>query len=121
MIRTTTNVKGGSGYVRNITFENIKLIQADNSIIIDQHYGTKNPNNEAVSLEISDVIFKGFEGTSANEKAIRLNCSSNGCFNIRLEDINIVSSKPNKKAKASCQNAHGIVQNVTPHVSCMLQ
>ncbi|CAL0324375.1 unnamed protein product [Lupinus luteus] len=113
--------EGGSGYVRKISYENIKLENTRNPILIDQHYSTKNPNNGVTSLEISDVTFKGFKGTSADEKAITLNCSSNGCFNIKLDQINIVSSNPQKKAQASCSNAHGIVGQVIPDVPCMLK
>ncbi|CAL0324378.1 unnamed protein product [Lupinus luteus] len=114
-------VEGGSGYVRKISYENIKLENAHNPIIINQHYGTEKSNNGVTSLEISDVTFKGFKGTSADEKAITLNCSSNGCFNIKLDQINIVSSNPQKKAQASCSNAHGIVGQVIPDVPCMLE
>ncbi|XP_019463165.1 PREDICTED: probable polygalacturonase At3g15720 [Lupinus angustifolius] len=113
--------EGGSGYVRNIIFEDIILIEAKNPIIIDQHYGSKNANIEVVSMPISDVTFRGFEGTCAKEKAINLNCSSNGCFNIILDQINIVASNPKKKAQAFVTNVHGIVQNVIPKVYGMLE
>ncbi|KAE9611156.1 putative polygalacturonase [Lupinus albus] len=113
--------EGGSGYVRKVTFEDIKLIKTGYPIVIDQHYGTKNPNKNAGSLQISEVTFKGFEGTSADGRAISLSCSSNGCFNIILDQINIVSSNPKMKAQASCNNAHGRVGKVIPNVPCMLK
>jgi len=34
-------MQGGSGYARKITFEEIILQNAKNSIIIDQYYGIK--------------------------------------------------------------------------------
>ncbi|XP_061371826.1 probable polygalacturonase At3g15720 [Gastrolobium bilobum] len=104
---------GGSGYARKITFEQITLIKAHNPILIDQYY------NDVV--KVSEVTYRGFEGTSADEQAINLNCSSLGCFNLVLDQINIVSSQPGKKTYASCNNAHGIVGSTTPRVSCLLK
>ncbi|KAE9611159.1 putative polygalacturonase [Lupinus albus] len=113
--------EGAPGYARKISFENIILIDAENPIIIDQHYGTKHPNNNSVSMPVSDITYRGFEGTCAKQKAINLNCTINGCYNITLDQINIVSSDPKKKAQAFTINAHGKVHNVIPHVSGMLE
>ncbi|XP_061350709.1 probable polygalacturonase At3g15720 [Gastrolobium bilobum] len=101
--------QGGSGYARKITFEQITLIRVHHPILIDQHYPTQHPT----------VTYRGFEGTSANDNAINLNCSPLGCFNIVLDQIDIVSSKPGKKTYASCKNAHGIVGSTTPSVHCL--
>ncbi|CAL0324376.1 unnamed protein product [Lupinus luteus] len=109
------------GYARKITFEDIILIKTKNAIIIDQHYGTKHPHKDAVSMPVSDVTFRGFKGTCAKGQAINLNCSTNGCFNITLDEINIVSSEGKKKARAFVTNAHGKVHNVIPEVSGMLE
>ncbi|XP_047181514.1 probable polygalacturonase At3g15720 [Vigna umbellata] len=89
---------GGSGYARKITFEDIMLQDVQNSIIIDQ----------------------GFNGTSASEKAINLNCSPSGCFNITLDQIYIVSSKSSQLAYAFCKNiANGTIGSTVPKVSCI--
>ncbi|CAJ1948706.1 unnamed protein product [Sphenostylis stenocarpa] len=98
-------VPGGSGYARNITFENITLTQARNPIIIDQYYDRKYLTN--ASVKVSDVTFSRFNGTSEKELAITLNCSSSGCFNIALDHINIVSAQPEKPVSCFCNNAHG--------------
>jgi len=37
-------MQGGSGYARKITYEEIILEDVQNSIIIDQFYGIKTPN-----------------------------------------------------------------------------
>ncbi|KAK7287270.1 hypothetical protein RIF29_00468 [Crotalaria pallida] len=111
--------EGGSGYARKITYEHITLIEADNPIVIDQHYSALHlMANQGV--RVSDVTYRGFHGTSANDNAINLDCSSTGCFNLLLDQINIISSKPGKKTHASCNNAHGRVENVNPNVSCIL-
>ncbi|ESW06317.1 hypothetical protein PHAVU_010G037700 [Phaseolus vulgaris] len=105
-------VPGGSGYARNIIFENITVIQAQNPIIIDQYYESRIPMSGA--LNVSDVIFRGFSGTSAKKNAINLNCSSSGCFDIVLDHIHIVSSLPGKPASCSCNNAHGTATDTVP-------
>ncbi|KAE9611160.1 putative polygalacturonase [Lupinus albus] len=112
---------GAPGFVRKITFEDIILIDAANPIIIDQHYGSKHPHKDAVSMPVSDVTFRGIKGTCVKDKAINLNCSINGCYNITLDQINIVSSEPKKKAQAFTINAHGKVHNVIPRVSGLLE
>ncbi|XP_014515465.1 probable polygalacturonase At3g15720 [Vigna radiata var. radiata] len=109
-------VPGGSGYARNITFENITIIDADNPIIIDQYYDSYG-KAESGALNVSDVIFRGFSGTSAKEKAITLNCCPSGCFDIVLDHVDIVSSKPGKPASCSCNNAHGKATNTVPECS----
>ncbi|XP_057451765.1 uncharacterized protein LOC130743535 [Lotus japonicus] len=97
-------VSGGSGYARKITFEKITLTKAGDPIIIDQYY----------AQEVSS-------GTSSDDIAINLHCSPPGCFNLVLDQINIVSSVPGKKTSASCQNAHGRVTSSVPSVPCLLR
>jgi len=63
------------------------------------------------------VTFRGFNGTSASDKAITLNCSSNGCFDIVLDDIDIVSSQSGKQVSCSSNNVHGRVTSTNPNCS----
>ncbi|XP_027337011.1 probable polygalacturonase At3g15720 [Abrus precatorius] len=95
-----------SGYARKITFEQIKLTDTRNPIIIDQYYGHN--ISSVYSYYLSDA------------KAIDLRCSKLGCFGIILDQINIVSAEQGKHAYASCKNAHGIVLSSIPSVSCLL-
>ncbi|XP_004510271.1 probable polygalacturonase At3g15720 [Cicer arietinum] len=107
---------GGSGYARNITFEQINLINVTYPIIIDQHYGVKDATESAVL--VSDVTYRGFSGTAFRDIAIKLLCSSLGCSNIVLDDINIVSSQIGKRVGAFCQNLNGTIESTVPKVSC---
>eukprot|EP00256_Glycine_max_P069206 XP_025983801.1 probable polygalacturonase At3g15720 [Glycine max] len=104
-------VPGGTGYAKRITFEKIKLIQTRNPIILDQFY-------HSVHLT---VTYRGFQGTSANDKAINLDCGPSGCFNIVLDQIDIVSSDTSKPAHCSCNNAHGTTTSTVPNCSCLLK
>ncbi|KOM58499.1 hypothetical protein LR48_Vigan11g153300 [Vigna angularis] len=111
--------KGGSGFARKITYEKITLRKAFNPIIIDQHYDYDGLKGGAV--KVSDVTFRGFEGTSGDEKTIDIDCDSSGCFNIVLEDINIASSEQGKPASCSCSNAHAITKSTTPNCNCLMK
>ncbi|XP_068478049.1 probable polygalacturonase At3g15720 [Phaseolus vulgaris] len=107
----------GSGYAREITFEEIKLIKAGNPIIIDQFYNDYSPKDEGV--EVSGITFRGFDGTCVRDKAITLNCGPQGCFNITLDEIKIVSHEEGKQVYCSGKNAHGTVTATTPNCSCL--
>ncbi|XP_027907637.1 probable polygalacturonase At3g15720 [Vigna unguiculata] len=109
---------GGSGYAKRITFEKITLNQFYNPIIIDQHY---NHMNAGGGVQVSEVTFRGFRGTSTNDRAINLGCGSPGCFNIVLDKIKIVSSQPRKPASCSCRNAHGRATSTVPNCNISLR
>ncbi|CAN8229697.1 unnamed protein product [Cochlearia groenlandica] len=97
---------GGQGVARNILYENITLINARYPIIIDQHYNCVGSNTKENGVKVSNVTFKYFEGTSASETAIMLDCEENEkCDHIVMEHINITSSKHDKELKAYCKFA----------------
>ncbi|XP_059654744.1 polygalacturonase ADPG1-like [Cornus florida] len=107
----------GKGYVRNVTFEDIKFDSVDNPIIIDQNYcGVRGTCKELpTGVHISDVTYKGLYGTSTTEVAINLNCSrSVSCTGISLESIKLTSAKAGKQATANCANARGKETGVLP-------
>lgn len=64
---------------------------------------------------MSGVTFRGFQGTSADDKAITLACGSKGCFDIVLDQVDIKSSKAGKPAACSCSNAHGRATSTVPN------
>ncbi|KAF5741644.1 hypothetical protein HS088_TW10G00648 [Tripterygium wilfordii] len=113
--------QGGSGFARRILFNEITLTNVTNPILIDQFYcpyGTC--INETSAVEVSDVSFIGFHGTSSTENAITLECSEiKGCSNIILDDINIVHVVPGQVTQASCFNAHGTSGVTTPAIDCL--
>ncbi|CAL0308580.1 unnamed protein product [Lupinus luteus] len=120
--------QGRSGFVRNVTFEKITILNTKNPIIINQDYQNimmKESKNKVVhigsgGLEISGVTFKDVKGTSASEVAITLNCnSSKGCHDIFMDDINLTSESSSSRITASCTNANGEETSVSPKVSCL--
>ncbi|XP_058746754.1 probable polygalacturonase At3g15720 [Vicia villosa] len=116
---------GGSGYARNITYEDIILIGVKNPIIIDQHYDAYNILNNArkvdrgsKAVKVSDVIFRNNHGTTISKDAIKLDCDVIGCTNILLEDINI-TSLDGEIPHASCNNAQGSCISCNINVPCL--
>ncbi|XP_028759741.1 probable polygalacturonase At3g15720 [Neltuma alba] len=110
--------KGGYGYARKITFEDITLVEARKPIIINQYYGGV---DEVTAVEVSDITYRNFKGTSATENATQLVCDVNrDCTDIVLDQINITSSQPGKATYASCENAHGTSSSSNvPDTDCL--
>ncbi|XP_042982587.1 probable polygalacturonase At3g15720 [Carya illinoinensis] len=113
--------KGGSGYARKISFENIRVRNSQNPIIIDQNYDPFGRNaGSQKAVKVSDVTFKNVRGTAAEELAIDLICSLGmGCTNILLDNIDIQSSIPGKRTYSRCNNVHGTARACNPVVPCV--
>ncbi|XP_042500092.1 probable polygalacturonase At3g15720 [Macadamia integrifolia] len=114
--------KGGSGYAKKISFEKITLTEVKNPIIIDQHYIDKNVYSpqDATDVEVSDVTYIGFHGSTTSKNAITLMCGDSvGCTNIVLDQINITSVVPGSGCSSTCSNAHGKATNCNPPISCL--
>ncbi|XVE89109.1 hypothetical protein DITRI_Ditri19aG0124100 [Diplodiscus trichospermus] len=116
--------QGGSGFAKKIVFENIKLINAYNPIIIDQYYcpTAKSCINKTSAVDVSGISFIAFRGTSMSNEAVKLSCSENhGCTNLLLDHINITSSVGSGGVvNSSCTNAHGRYMDSIPKVDCLL-
>ncbi|KAE8673545.1 Polygalacturonase [Hibiscus syriacus] len=114
--RTTNGVRiktwqGGSGYAKNIKFQNIMMHNVSNPIIIDQYYCDhhQSPCPKQVSaVQVSNVVYKNIRGTSASNVALKFNCSqTHPCQEIYLQNVAIKSSQEDKEehiAEASCSN-----------------
>ncbi|CAN1150948.1 Probable polygalacturonase At3g15720 [Linum perenne] len=114
--------KGGKGYVRRVSFEDITFVNAENPIIIDQEYFSEGspPSNNYV--EISDVTYTGVVGTSKDERAVYFNCvGGSGCKDIKVENVEIRSAVEGKLPIAVCNNAHGVsLGDRSPKISCLI-
>ncbi|KAL6212078.1 hypothetical protein ACLB2K_017299 [Fragaria x ananassa] len=109
---------GCNGHIRGISFMNIRLVQARNPIIIDQHYFSRRHAGNG-EIKVSDVTFRGFRGTSASDEAIILKCSNLWCTNIVMDHVNISSMIPGKPTYSYCENANGRSSFTTPDVPCL--
>jgi polygalacturonase len=87
------STQGGSGYAKDITFQNIVMDGVMNPIIVDQGYCDKAKPRRAQAgsaVEVSNVVFKDIRGTSVTKEAIKLDCSNNvPCHDITLQNIDL--------------------------------
>ncbi|KAK9145969.1 hypothetical protein Sjap_005872 [Stephania japonica] len=98
----------------NMTFENIKMKNVGNPIIIDQTYcpfvscSSQSPSR----VKISDISFRNIRGTTSSPVAVTLDCSKGiPCQGINLDNVHLtlVDQKTSQRgqkpsATAFCQN-----------------
>ncbi|WMV15176.1 hypothetical protein MTR67_008561, partial [Solanum verrucosum] len=119
-VRVKTWARPSNGFVRNVLFQHIVMVNVKNPIIIDQNYC---PNHESCphkgsGVKISDITYQDIHGTSATKVAVKLDCSkSNPCSGITLEDVNL--SYNDHPAKASCVNVSGRVSGLEKPANCL--
>ncbi|XP_010436294.2 PREDICTED: probable polygalacturonase At3g15720 [Camelina sativa] len=113
---------GGQGFVKNILYEDITLINARFPIIIDQRYNYSGQKQSAgaTAVKVSGVTYKYFKGTVvADVAAIKLDCDQkSGCDNIVMDNINITSSSPRTPLTSYCKFAHVISRFVSIPIKC---
>ncbi|KAF1930471.1 glycoside hydrolase family 28 protein [Didymella exigua CBS 183.55] len=108
---------GGSGEVKNITYDGMTVYNVDYAIEITQCYGQKNItlcNQFPSKLTISDVTIKNFKGTTSKKYdplVGYLQCSSpTVCSNINLSNIDVKS--PSGTDLFSCGSINGVENQV---------
>ncbi|KAJ0971935.1 hypothetical protein J5N97_019894 [Dioscorea zingiberensis] len=117
--------QGGSGYARDITFENINFTNVDHPIVIDQFYCdraiTQNCPIKPSAVKVSNVKYIGLTGTTTGDVAINLNCSESvPCTDILMDTVNIVGANAGTNGGSFCRNASGKKQGgVVPDVPCL--
>ncbi|CAI9118830.1 OLC1v1020457C1 [Oldenlandia corymbosa var. corymbosa] len=116
--------QGGRGYAKHIKFERVQSNGAKNPIIIDQFYcdHTKCTDHES-AVQIEDVTFRKFTGTSKKSVAVKFSCSKTvPCRNIIAEDIYLVSTDGKENTSSICENVKGTIYGrQVPKVSCLMQ
>ncbi|XP_038905664.1 polygalacturonase-like [Benincasa hispida] len=98
--------QGGSGYAKNIMFQNVVMKNVSNPIIIDQNYCDKKEScpEQNSAVKVSNVVYKNIRGTSASDDAIKFDCSKSfPCQEISLLGVHIVG-QGDEVATASCEN-----------------
>ncbi|KAF9666622.1 hypothetical protein SADUNF_Sadunf16G0247900 [Salix dunnii] len=90
--RIKTWASSTTGVASNFIYENIRMMNVGNPIIIDQDYCPYPPCDIKTPslIQIKDITFNNIWGTSESDVAVTLNCSRTvPCKNIRLKDINL--------------------------------
>eukprot|EP00253_Pinus_taeda_P013017 PITA_13017 len=113
--------QGGSGYARNIIFEDIVVHNVKNPIIIDQYYcDSASPCKiQSSAVQIQDVTYRNIQGTSSTDVAVNFSCSKTvACTGITLTNVEITSTTANK-VKSVCANALGMALGTILPPSCL--
>ncbi|KAK0595365.1 hypothetical protein LWI29_005938 [Acer saccharum] len=99
--------QGGSGYARNINFQNIEMTNVTNPIIVDQNYCDQHKpcKEKSSAVQVKNVVYQNIKGTSASKVAVTFNCSKNyPCQGIVLENINLQAEESGESVEGSCNN-----------------
>ncbi|KAJ6753959.1 PECTIN LYASE-LIKE SUPERFAMILY PROTEIN [Salix purpurea] len=119
--RIKTWASSTTGFASNFIYENIRMMNVGNPIIIDQDYcpyppcDMKNPSR----IQIKDITFNNIWGTSESDVAVTLNCSRTvPCKNIRLKDINLFHGSGGS-VSSLCSNVRGTSYGRQKPPSCL--
>lgn len=114
--------QGGSGYVRNVRFSNVRVDDVDHPIIIDQFYcDSKNPcHNQSSNVQVSNVMYHNISGTTRRAEAIKFACSDAvPCSDIVLNNINLLR-EDGAEVQTVCNCAMGFDYGlVRPAADCL--
>ncbi|XP_039041067.1 probable polygalacturonase At1g80170 [Hibiscus syriacus] len=126
-LRETTNGvriktwQGGSGYVRGVRFENVRMEDVSNPIIIDQFYcdSPKACQNQTSAVEISQIMYRNISGTTKSKEAIKFACSDSvPCKNLVLGNVNL--ERKDGTVEAYCNSAQGFGYGIVhPSADCL--
>ncbi|CAD6341217.1 unnamed protein product [Miscanthus lutarioriparius] len=104
-----------------IHYENIKMEDSANPIIIDMKYC---PNkictaSGASKVTVKDVSFKNVTGTSSSPEAVSLLCSDKiPCTGVTMDNVKVEYSGTNNKTMAVCKNAKGTATGCLKELAC---
>ncbi|MED6150757.1 hypothetical protein PIB30_075601 [Stylosanthes scabra] len=113
--------QGGSGYVRGVRFQNVKMENVSNPIIIDQFY-CDSPTacqNQTSAVEIREIMYQNISGTTRSAKAIQFSCSDTvPCSSLVLSNVDL--EKQDGTVETYCHSAQGFGYGVVhPSADCL--
>ncbi|KAK1367089.1 Exopolygalacturonase [Heracleum sosnowskyi] len=121
-VRIKTWAPSDPGLVSNFVFEDLHMKNAENPIIIDQHYcPSRSCNTQAQSsIQIKNVTFRNIWGESSTPVAVKIQCSSKApCSEFKLHNINLAYNGREGVAKSECLNVHGQSYGLTHPPGCL--
>lgn len=119
--------QGGSGSVSKVTFNNIRMDNVRNPVMINQYYClSKRCANQSSAVFISNILYQNIKGTYDTRSApLHLACSDAlPCTNITLSDVDLLPANGGKHIVLDpfCWNAYGALKTLTiPPVFCLLR
>eukprot|EP00039_Didymoeca_costata_P023956 m.8811 g.8811 ORF g.8811 m.8811 type:complete len:400 (-) comp3960_c0_seq1:159-1358(-) len=101
----------GSGHVRNITWENIEMVDSGDCITVNANYKAP-PKDPKYFINVSDLTFKNVKGSGCKSAASFICPSEAPCTGITLDHVDV------EPGGMDCKNAHGKASDTTPK-SCL--
>lgn len=122
LCHSNKSLQGGSGYVKNIRFANVKVSEVKTPIIIDQFYcDYSRCKNQSSAVALSEITYEGIKGTYTVQP-VYLACSDiKPCLNIHLNDIELELLNEHEHVyEPFCWQAYGELQGPTePPINCL--
>ncbi|XP_047314132.1 polygalacturonase-like [Impatiens glandulifera] len=118
-VRIKTLAKPSNGFVKNVLFQHVTMVNVQNPIIIDQHYcpSGKGCSNQESGVNINGITYQDIHGTSTKQVGVIFDCSkTNPCSGLRLNNINLLFGNSKVVAQVSCSNAE--IATSTIPVTC---
>ncbi|KAI4328279.1 hypothetical protein L6164_020646 [Bauhinia variegata] len=113
--------QGGSGYVRGVRFQNVRMDDVSNPIIIDQFYcdSPTSCQNQTSAVKVSEIMYRNISGTTNSAKAIKFDCSDTvPCSNLVLSNVDL--EKQDGTVETYCHSAQGFGYGVVhPSADCL--
>jgi rhamnogalacturonan hydrolase len=101
---------GGSGYVRNVLFENFIAHSTAYTLDIDQYWSGQAAGDQSTGVQLNNITFSNWKGTCANgdqRAPIQVLCSDAApCTDVTIEDIAIWTDSGSSELY-KCRSAHG--------------
>eukprot|EP01147_Barroeca_monosierra_P010028 gene10028-2202_t len=112
--------QGGTGYVRNISYNGIVAHDTRGTVLIDQYYcpHSQHPEpcqNSTKAVKVIDITFHNVTGTHVDLYAGQLLCSdASPCSNVVLSDVHLERTFAPETDAWNCWEVHGTASNVSP-------
>ncbi|XP_021752589.1 polygalacturonase-like [Chenopodium quinoa] len=120
-VRVKSWGRPSNGFVKDVLFQHITMVNARNPIIIDQNYcpGNKGCPGKVSGVKIDSITYQDIHGSSASPVAIHFDCSAkNHCTGLRLENIKLTYNN-NKPASSMCAFAGGSSYGLVQPKGCL--
>uniref|UniRef100_A0A803M5K6 Polygalacturonase n=1 Tax=Chenopodium quinoa TaxID=63459 RepID=A0A803M5K6_CHEQI len=114
-------IRPSNGFVKDVLFQHITMVNAQNPIIIDQNYcpGNKGCPGKVSGVKIHGISYQDIHGSSASPVAIHFDCSAkNHCTGLRLENVKLTYNN-NKPASSMCAFAGGSSYGLVQPKGCL--
>ncbi|XP_051123542.1 probable polygalacturonase At1g80170 [Andrographis paniculata] len=128
-LRGTTNGlriktwQGGSGYVKSVLYDNVRMDNVSNPIIIDQFYcdSPKSCQNQTSAVEISQIYYRNISGTSRSKIAMKFSCSDTvPCTRLFLNTVDLRRGEDCAEEETYCNSAFGFTSgHIHPSAECL--